>query len=253
MDFRHYDPYLGRFNVIDPMAEERNWLTPYNFVQNNPILRVDPSGLLDDYFDKEGNFLGSDELKTDNVKIIDKKDWDANKTVSDNGVESIDSKAGDKNSVLHSKSGISDEASLKIYENYNPTDLNMEVDNDFSGNAGFTRTTVRKGDEVVEVKTKLKVNVKINNREKISDHANEIKNILVHEAQHYEDFKVLGNKIYSNLSTTQKEKSAYSSQMKHSTFKKTRKGFQKATRRSAQRIGGIISAGLKPVGIKPLQ
>ena len=49
MDFRHYNPALGRFNSIDPMAEERNWLNPYNFVQNNPILRVDPSGLLDDY------------------------------------------------------------------------------------------------------------------------------------------------------------------------------------------------------------
>uniref|UniRef100_UPI003D655F49 RHS repeat domain-containing protein n=1 Tax=Tenacibaculum halocynthiae TaxID=1254437 RepID=UPI003D655F49 len=49
MDFRQYDPSLGKFIVIDPMAEERNWLTPYNFVQNNPILRVDPSGLLDDY------------------------------------------------------------------------------------------------------------------------------------------------------------------------------------------------------------
>jgi hypothetical protein len=49
MDFRHYDAALGRFNVIDPMAEERDWLTPYNFVQNNPILRVDPTGLLDTY------------------------------------------------------------------------------------------------------------------------------------------------------------------------------------------------------------
>ncbi|WP_167342232.1 RHS repeat-associated core domain-containing protein [Nonlabens sp. SY33080] len=48
MDWKSYDPALGRFITIDPMAEERNWLTPYNFVQNNPILRVDPSGLLDD-------------------------------------------------------------------------------------------------------------------------------------------------------------------------------------------------------------
>lgn len=49
MDFRQYDPALGRFNVVDPLAEERNWLSPYNFVQNNPILRIDPTGLLDDY------------------------------------------------------------------------------------------------------------------------------------------------------------------------------------------------------------
>ncbi|WP_101450496.1 RHS repeat-associated core domain-containing protein [Aquimarina sp. MAR_2010_214] len=56
MDFRQYDPAIGRFTSTDPLAEERNWLTPYNFVQNNPILRIDPSGLLDDYgIDQQGN------------------------------------------------------------------------------------------------------------------------------------------------------------------------------------------------------
>ncbi|GAA4272780.1 DUF6443 domain-containing protein [Aquimarina gracilis] len=56
MDWRQYDPAIGRFISIDPLAEERNWLTPYNFVQNNPIIRVDPSGLLDDYgIDRQGN------------------------------------------------------------------------------------------------------------------------------------------------------------------------------------------------------
>ena len=48
MDFRQYDPAIARFTSIDPLAEERDWLTSYNFVQNNPISRVDPSGLLDD-------------------------------------------------------------------------------------------------------------------------------------------------------------------------------------------------------------
>ncbi|GAA5039215.1 hypothetical protein GCM10011506_38120 [Marivirga lumbricoides] len=47
---RMYDPALGRFWQVDPMADARNWLTPYNFVQNNPITRVDPTGMLDDYF-----------------------------------------------------------------------------------------------------------------------------------------------------------------------------------------------------------
>ncbi len=45
---RYYDPMkrLGWLSV-DPMSAARPWLTPYNFVQNNPIMRVDPSGLLD--------------------------------------------------------------------------------------------------------------------------------------------------------------------------------------------------------------
>ena len=32
---RMYDAVLARWSVIDPMAEERDWLTPYNYVQNN--------------------------------------------------------------------------------------------------------------------------------------------------------------------------------------------------------------------------
>lgn len=29
------------------MAEERSWVSPYNFVQNNPLSRIDPDGALD--------------------------------------------------------------------------------------------------------------------------------------------------------------------------------------------------------------
>ncbi|MBS1506086.1 MAG: hypothetical protein JSS79_05535 [Bacteroidetes bacterium] len=44
---RMYDPAVGRFWEVDPKSEKRNWVNPYNFVQNNPINRVDPSGLTD--------------------------------------------------------------------------------------------------------------------------------------------------------------------------------------------------------------
>jgi len=44
---RMYDPALGRFWQMDPKAEKRYWVNPYNFVQNNPVNRVDPTGLTD--------------------------------------------------------------------------------------------------------------------------------------------------------------------------------------------------------------
>jgi len=47
---RMYDPIIGRWSVVDPMANERNWVSPYNYVQNNPLLRVDPDGMLDDIY-----------------------------------------------------------------------------------------------------------------------------------------------------------------------------------------------------------
>ena len=39
----------GIFWSIDAMAVKREWLSPYNMAQNNPINRIDPDGNLDDY------------------------------------------------------------------------------------------------------------------------------------------------------------------------------------------------------------
>jgi RHS repeat-associated protein len=53
--FRWYDPAVGRFPSVDPLAEQRSWVSPYNYVQNNPVFRIDPTGALDhDYiFDEQ--------------------------------------------------------------------------------------------------------------------------------------------------------------------------------------------------------
>ena len=41
---RQYDPVLGRFLSIDPHADDYLSWTPYNYVGNNPVRRVDPDG-----------------------------------------------------------------------------------------------------------------------------------------------------------------------------------------------------------------
>ena len=44
---RYYDPILARFTTQDPLAEKYPWLSPYVHCSNNPLNRVDPTGLFD--------------------------------------------------------------------------------------------------------------------------------------------------------------------------------------------------------------
>ncbi|MDH6310474.1 RHS repeat-associated protein [Dysgonomonas sp. PFB1-18] len=41
---RYYDPALGRFTTVDPLAEEYYSISPYVYVMNNPLKYIDPDG-----------------------------------------------------------------------------------------------------------------------------------------------------------------------------------------------------------------
>jgi RHS repeat-associated protein len=43
--FREYDPVIGRFNGVDPMAEATDEITTYAYANNNPVMMNDPLGL----------------------------------------------------------------------------------------------------------------------------------------------------------------------------------------------------------------
>ena len=64
---RFYDPALARWHVVDPMAEKYESWSVYQYVRNNPILRIDPNGMDDYKINKE---TGAMELvkETDDKK-----------------------------------------------------------------------------------------------------------------------------------------------------------------------------------------
>ena len=123
MDFRQYDPSLGRFTSVDPLAEERQWVSTYNFGQNNPVLRVDPSGLLDWVYnkDKDQYVWDADVTGADDVDLADNTEYvGLNKTDIDNHFEEnnnwFTSTFGDPN------------ISSKSFTNYIGNEMNKKIE-----------------------------------------------------------------------------------------------------------------------------
>ena len=58
--FRIYNPAIGRFLSVDPLAEKYVWVTPYNFAENSPIANIDLWGLQKwDMTHMDDNFKGA--------------------------------------------------------------------------------------------------------------------------------------------------------------------------------------------------
>ena len=68
---RMYDPVLGRSFQTDPMSELFFDHSPYSWVKNNPLLRIDPTGMTDFTFDKKtGEIKQVGELNDEPDRIL---------------------------------------------------------------------------------------------------------------------------------------------------------------------------------------
>ncbi|MEX2345025.1 MAG: Ser-Thr-rich GPI-anchored membrane family protein [Balneolaceae bacterium] len=69
---RFYDPALGKWLGVDPLADEYPEWSPYNYTLNNPIIFVDPNGMFVDYygFDTETGQLSLLKETDDDFDVI---------------------------------------------------------------------------------------------------------------------------------------------------------------------------------------
>ena len=65
---RQYNSLLGRWDRMDPLCEKYYSVSPYAYCHNNPVMLTDPNGM-DDYYDFQGNYLGTNQEKTDFIYV----------------------------------------------------------------------------------------------------------------------------------------------------------------------------------------
>jgi RHS repeat-associated protein len=60
---RFYDPVTGRFNTVDPLADQFPWQSGYASFDNNPINKIDPDGraAYSPIYGTDGTLLGTDD------------------------------------------------------------------------------------------------------------------------------------------------------------------------------------------------
>ena len=68
---RSYDAAVGRWFVVDPLAEKYYGMTPYNYTGNNPVLFIDQDGITSEsiHLDKYGNVLKNVNDGDNNVYV----------------------------------------------------------------------------------------------------------------------------------------------------------------------------------------
>jgi hypothetical protein len=221
---RHLDAAIGRWGAMDPLAEKRYSISPYAYCSNNPITHIDPTGMLDDdYFNYDGEYLGTDNSTTSfNIKIVDEGTW--NRSISSEGI--IDHESGEFISSLLSNSKISDKAILNVFQHYNPTDLPLEKA--ASGSFKPGQTGMITGSSKTGKDYSIKCDILGLKESGSSDRAMEIRNLFSHEKGHVDDVKELGLHGYNRTNPIIREQVPIYRQMNDPSFSHVSPGFIKS-------------------------
>lgn len=112
---RQYDPAIGRWIAIDPLADlSRRW-SSYTYCYNSPLLFIDPDGMFGDYYDSDGKHLGNDGIDDKKVYLAEsvKRNEEGIVTEASGSTDlgvTHDDFATSANVVMHESSGNKEES-----------------------------------------------------------------------------------------------------------------------------------------------
>lgn len=210
---------------VDPMADKYPSISPYAYCAWNPLKLVDPNGReIDDYFSYSGKYLGSDNAKSDNVRIIYESQWNR---LSSNGV--IEHSVGNSYSSSFSSAHflMSEEAQLEVYQHYNPTKCKLFPTS--------SKTNPGSGGMVTVTKNKIsKIGVYLEDNFggiAVANHAFEIINMFVHEKKH-----VSNHRKNPSMDSSEDESLAFEAQVHHSSWEKCRPEYKRGATAYARKV-----------------
>ena len=221
---RMYDAKIARWLVQDPLAEKLYSVTPYRFSLNNPTNIVDPDGL-SDYFDFNGQYLGSDGANDDFVRIITQENWQKIQITNQDGVTESNVELALQLSTAFSEANMEIDAILNVYDNYNITGLDLKAKDDKSAGMTFV---IEADDISKQLIPYIRIPVQNNRKNKFIDNANNIINSFAHENTHYRDYKKLGLEGYLKMPKAIREKRAIAGQKHHPSYSKTTESYKNA-------------------------